>query len=54
VSSLLHVANVLANKMTNRRRFNMPYQVCPENKSSIQRDHHIQAFAGARSRNLPA
>jgi hypothetical protein len=46
---LLHVANVLADKMANRWRIDLPYQVCPKYKPAIQRNHHIQPFSRGRS-----
>jgi hypothetical protein len=53
VASLLNVTHVLADKVANRRRVDMPYQVRSEYEPAIQRNHYIQPLAVAHSRNLP-
>jgi hypothetical protein len=54
VAFMFDVAYVLSNKVANRRSIDMSYQVCPEYKPSVQRNHYIQPFTLARSGNLPA
>jgi len=54
MTSLIHVANIRANKVANRRSINVAYEIRREYEASVHRDHYIQAFATASSRDLPA
>jgi hypothetical protein len=52
--ALLNVANILSNKMANRRCIDMAYQVRSKYKAPIQRNHYIQPLSTRRFRNLPS
>jgi hypothetical protein len=54
MTSLFHVANLGAYKVTDRRRIYVAYQVCREYKTPVQRNHNIQALAAVRPGDLPA
>src|SRR5262249_13247779 len=41
--ALLHIADLLANKVTNQRRSNLANQIRSKNKTAVHGDHHIQA-----------
>jgi hypothetical protein len=38
---LLDVSNIFADKVANRWRVNLPYQVRSKYKASVQRDHYV-------------
>jgi hypothetical protein len=48
VTSLLHVANILPQKMANGWRVDVAYQIRPKYKAPIQGNHYIQPLAIAR------
>jgi hypothetical protein len=54
MTSLLYVANFCANKVADRWRVYMAYQVCRKYKAPVQRNHNIQALATVRLGDLPA
>src|SRR5260370_23826880 len=54
MTSVIHVANIRANKVANRRRINLAYEIRPEYKPPIHRDHYIQTLATRGPRTLPS